>query len=200
MVNYKIKSVGAYICLFDFAVYHNLANKQTEKHPLGSILYTVKCACEDVVSPHSTLRRVYIYTPWQSLRQCFCWQFECGSFEIQKQSVSNAFQYVVLYPVGSALHREHHSQYGQIAITKIQIFCLCSAVFWRICNFLFAAWDNRFPAPPYRASVIPRYVLGSMGWNVSSEGWNVCSKGWNGTDIGDKTSYLTRQRHRMCQE
>ena len=199
MVNYKIKSVGAYICLFDFAVYHNLANKQTEKHPLGSILYTVKCAYEDT-SFLAAHYGEYILHPVELPQHCFRLLFDCGSSNIQKQSVSNAFQYVVLYPVGSALHREHHSQYGQIAITKIQIFCLCSAVFWRICNFLFAAWDNRFPAPPCRASVIPRYVLGSMGWNVSSEGWNVCSKGWNGTDIGDKTSYLTRQRHRMCQE
>ena len=34
-------------------------NEQTEKHPRGSILYTVKCASEDMVSPRSTLRRVY---------------------------------------------------------------------------------------------------------------------------------------------
>ena len=28
--------------------------------------------------------------------QCFCWQFDSGSSNTQKQSVSNAFQYVVL--------------------------------------------------------------------------------------------------------
>ena len=40
----------------------------------------------------------YILHPVESLLQCSCPVFDCGSFEVQKQSVSNAFQYVVLRP------------------------------------------------------------------------------------------------------
>jgi len=53
------KNVGVCICLFVNQAYHSLSSKQTEKHPRGSILYTVKCASEDMISPRSTLRRVY---------------------------------------------------------------------------------------------------------------------------------------------
>ena len=40
----------------------------------------------------------YILHPVESHLQCSCPVFDCGSFEVQKQSVSNAFQYVVLHP------------------------------------------------------------------------------------------------------
>ena len=58
-VNYKRKNVGACFCLFRIRAYHSHSSKQTEKHPRWSILTPVKCASEDMVSPRSTLRRVY---------------------------------------------------------------------------------------------------------------------------------------------
>jgi hypothetical protein len=41
----------------------------------------------------------HILHPMESHLQCSCPVFDCGSFEVQKQSVSNAFQYVVLRPL-----------------------------------------------------------------------------------------------------
>ena len=52
------KNVGACICLFVFEAYHSLNGKQSEKHPRGSIQYTVKCATE-TTRVSRTLRRVY---------------------------------------------------------------------------------------------------------------------------------------------
>ena len=46
--------------------------------------------------------------------------FDCGSFEDQKQSVSNAFQYVVLCPTAPSTS-DDITAYGQIAIAKIRI-------------------------------------------------------------------------------
>ena len=47
--------------------------------------------------PRSTLRSCICYTPWQSSLQCFCPQFESGSFETAKNKAQHdAFQYVVL--------------------------------------------------------------------------------------------------------
>ena len=76
-----------------------------------------------MISPRSTLRRVYTTPPWQSPLHCSCPVFDCGSFEVQKQSVSNAFQYVVLRPAAphtSICILAHH---GQIAFAKIQLIC-----------------------------------------------------------------------------
>ena len=72
------------------------AEKQTEKHPRWSIWTPVKCALR-IPDPRSTLRRVYT-TPRGVTQHCFRLLFDCGSSNIQKQSVSNAFYNVVLRP------------------------------------------------------------------------------------------------------
>ena len=75
------------------------SRKQPEKHPRGSILYTVKCASEDMVSPRSTLRRVYATPRGNYPCIVLVYYSICGSFETTKKlSVSNAFQYVVPHP------------------------------------------------------------------------------------------------------
>jgi len=93
--DYKKENVGAHICLFLFAVFHNRCNKQTEKHPRGSILYTVKCAGEETRSSQHTTESI-CYTPWQLPLHCFGLHSICGSFEQPKTKRDNAFQYVVL--------------------------------------------------------------------------------------------------------
>ena len=62
--------------------------------------------------PRSTLRRVYT-TP-RGVTPTFVLVL-CSIVEVlndQKQSVSNAFQYVVHRPRGSSLLKEYHSQWG----------------------------------------------------------------------------------------
>jgi len=54
----QIKNVVLASACSSIEAYHSLGNKQTEKHPRWSILYTVKCAYE-TKRPRSTLRRVY---------------------------------------------------------------------------------------------------------------------------------------------
>ena len=99
IINYKYKKtwVLASACS-SFRAFHSLSKKQTEKHPRRSICTPVKCASEDMVSPRSTLRRVYT-TP-RGVTPAFV-SVCCSIVEVlndQKQSVSNAFQYVVLHP------------------------------------------------------------------------------------------------------
>ena len=97
-VNYKRKTwVLASACSTSRPTTAKLENKQRNIHA-GVYSTPVKCASEDMVSPRSTLRSCIYYTPWQSPLHCSCPVFDCGSFEVQKQSVSNAFQYVVLCP------------------------------------------------------------------------------------------------------
>ena len=96
-VNYKRKNVGACICLFDNQAYHSLEENRQRNNHVEVYRYTVKCASEDMVSPRSTLRRVYT-TPRGVTSSMFLSSIRCGSSIVQKQSVSNAFQYVVLHP------------------------------------------------------------------------------------------------------
>ena len=63
------------------------------------------------MKPLSTLRRCW-YTPRGVTPALFLISCRCGSSNIQKQSVSNAFQYVVHRPRGSSLLKEYHSQWG----------------------------------------------------------------------------------------
>ena len=51
-----------------------------------------------MVSPRSTLRRVYATPRGSHPCNVFVLLIDCGSSIVQKQSVSNAFQYVVLRP------------------------------------------------------------------------------------------------------
>ena len=84
-----------------FVAYHSHNGKQTEKQPRWSILTPVKCALR-ILDPRSTLRRVYT-TP-RGVTPAFVldrYPIVVVS-KVQKQSVSNAFQYVVLHP--AALH------------------------------------------------------------------------------------------------
>ena len=67
----------------------------------GEYSIPVKCASEDMVRPRSTLRRVYT-TPRGVTPAMFLSSFRCGSSNTQKQSVSNAFQYVVLHPAAQS--------------------------------------------------------------------------------------------------
>ena len=60
------------------------AEKQVEKHPRGSILYTVKCASEVMVSPRSTLRRVYATPRGSHPCNVLVQRFDCGSSERSK--------------------------------------------------------------------------------------------------------------------
>jgi len=89
-VNYKRKNVGACICPFCIQAYHSLEENRQRNNHVEVYRYTVKCASEDMVSPRSTLRRVYT-TPRGVTPAMFLSSFRCGSSNTQKQSVSNAF-------------------------------------------------------------------------------------------------------------
>ena len=95
--DYIQKNVGACICPFCIQAYHSLEENRQRNNHVEVYRYTVKCASEDMVSPRSTLRRVYT-TPRGVTPAMFLSSFRCGSSNTQKQSVSNAFQYVVPCP------------------------------------------------------------------------------------------------------
>ena len=83
-------------CLFDNLAYHSHSKKQTKQIPTFGVYDTsVKCAWRYSYPQHTT-ESIY-NTPWQLLSFCFRLLFDCGSSNIQKQSVSNAFNYVVLW-------------------------------------------------------------------------------------------------------
>lgn len=95
-------------------------NKQRNIH-VEVYRYTVKCASEDMVSPRSTLRRVYT-TP-RGVTPALSWLAISIVVvrRVQKQSVSNAFPICSAPPCSSAHLSMHHSHHGQIAGTKVQI-------------------------------------------------------------------------------
>lgn len=86
-------------CLLDAPAYHSLCSQQTKLTPTLEYIVHRKVCVEDTRSSR-TLRSL-IYTPRGS-HPCICFwlQFDCGSSSIQKQSVSNAFQYVVPHLIG----------------------------------------------------------------------------------------------------
>ena len=63
----------------------------------------------------------YILHPVESHLQCSCPVFDCGSFEVQKQSVSNAFQYVVLRPVAPSPSDDIPAARGQMQVQNYKI-------------------------------------------------------------------------------
>ena len=85
-------------CLL-FEAFHSLCGKQNRVNTHVEVYKTpVKCASEDMVSPRSTLRRVYT-TPRGVTSALFSTAYSIVEVSnSQKQSVSNAFQYVVLRP------------------------------------------------------------------------------------------------------
>ena len=113
--------MGACICLF---VVRGLPQpmrktvRETSTH--GVYRYTVKCASEDMVSPRSTLRRVYT-TPRGSHP---CNVLVLSSIVVvskrPKTKRDNAFSICSAPPSGSAHLSEHPSYYGQIAFAKVQ--------------------------------------------------------------------------------
>ena len=119
--DYIRKNVGACICLF---VVRGLPQpmrktvRETSTH--GVYRYTVKCASEDMVSPRSTLRRVYT-TPRGSHP---CNVLVLSSIVVvskrPKTKRDNAFSICSAPPSGSAHLSEHPSHYGQIAFAKVQ--------------------------------------------------------------------------------
>ena len=112
--------MGACICLFCIQAYHSLEENRQRNNHVEVYRYTVKCASEDMVSPRSTLRSL-IYTPRGSHP---CNVLVLNSIVVvskrPKTKRDNAFQYVVPPPQGSTHLSVHPSQYGQIAIAKIQ--------------------------------------------------------------------------------
>ena len=79
----------------------------------------------------------YILHPVELPQHCFRLLFDCGSSNIQKQSVSNAFQYVVLHPIGSVLLRGHRCRIRRIAGAKVQIlFVILPSKYKKIGNNL----------------------------------------------------------------
>ena len=118
--DYKRKNVGACICLFCIQAYHSLEENRQRNTHAEVYRCTVKCACEDMDSPRSTLRSL-IYTPRGVTPAMFLSSFRCGSSNTQKQSVSNAFPICSAPPCSSAHLSMHHSHYRQIAGTKVQI-------------------------------------------------------------------------------
>ena len=90
--------MGAYIYLFRIRAYHSLSNKQTEKHPRGSILYTVKCASR---KPVPRAHYGEYYTTPRGSHPCICLGLLIRFVEVSmdpKTKRDNAFQYVVLRP------------------------------------------------------------------------------------------------------
>ena len=94
-----IENVGAHICLFDIrGLRKPIAVNRQSKHPRGSILYTIKCASEDMVSPRSTLRRVYTTPRGSHSCNVSDSYSEVPKFRISKNKAQHdAFQYVVLH-------------------------------------------------------------------------------------------------------
>ena len=94
-----------------------VVNRQRNNH-VEVYRYTVKCAYEDtrILAAHYG---EYILHPVELPLQCFRLLFDCGSSNIQKQSVSNAFQYVAHRPRSSSLRQGIHSHQGQIAFAKL---------------------------------------------------------------------------------
>ena len=92
-------------------------------------------------SQHTT-ELYMIHPPWLSPRFCLCPVFDCGSFEVQKQSVSNAFQYVVLHPaapsssedITATMGRKHLQKYKTFEKTQRKTFK--SLEFTKIVRFL----------------------------------------------------------------
>lgn len=91
-------------CLFDNLAYHSHSKKQTKQIPTFGVYETsVKCAWRYSYPQHTT-ESIY-NTPWHYSFFCFCLLFDCGSSIAQKQSVSNAFSYVVLCPSVTLFHQ-----------------------------------------------------------------------------------------------
>ena len=71
-----------------------IQNNRQSNHPRWSILS--RKVCMEVQVPPAHYGEHIQHSVAVTLAFCFCSVFECGSSEVQKQSVSNAFSYVVL--------------------------------------------------------------------------------------------------------
>ena len=112
--------MDAFICPFCIQAYHSLEENRQRNNHVEVYRYTVKCASEDMVSPRSTLRRVYT-TPRGSHP---CNVLVLSSIVVvskrPKTKRDNAFSICSAPPSGSAHLSEHPSDYGQIAFAKVQ--------------------------------------------------------------------------------
>ena len=111
------KNVGACICLF---VVQGLPQPQQKTDRETTTLeYTNnrKVCVEDTRPSQHTTESIY-YTPWSYLCNVFVC---CSIVEVlndQKQSVSNAFQYVVLCPVAPSPSDDIPAARGQMRLQK----------------------------------------------------------------------------------
>ena len=102
-----------------FRAFHSLSKNRQRNTHVEVYKYTVKCASEGMVSPRSTLRSCIYYTPWSYPCNVLDRYSIVEVSKTKKQSVSNAFQYVVLCPTAPS-SPDDIIAYGQIAIAKVQ--------------------------------------------------------------------------------
>ena len=101
-----------------FVAYHSHNGKQTEKQPRLEYIDTRKVCVEDSRPSQHTTESIY-YTPWSYLFNVLDRYSIVVVSKVQKQCVSNAFQYVVLHPAAPSSSGDIPA-IKQIAVAKIR--------------------------------------------------------------------------------